>query len=118
MSDSQAIAAEMRQLVTSLQEEICSGLEALDGTGRFGRDAWERPGGGGGLARVLEGGALLEKAGVNVSDVRGELPERFAARLPGKVREFVAVGISIVLHPRSPMVPTTHANLRFIVQGD
>jgi coproporphyrinogen III oxidase len=100
------------------QEAICAALEALDGGARFGRDAWERPGGGGGLTRVLEGGRLLEKAGVNFSDVEGELAEPFAARLPGTGRAFMACGLSIVLHPVSPFVPTTHANVRFIAHGD
>jgi coproporphyrinogen III oxidase len=100
------------------QEALCAALEALDGGARFGRDAWERPGGGGGLTRVLEGGRLLEKAGVNFSDVDGELGEAFAARLPGTGRRFMACGLSIVLHPQSPLVPVTHANVRFIAHGD
>jgi len=104
--------------LASRQESICRALEALDGGAPFGRDAWQRPGGGGGLTRVLEGGRLLEKAGVNFSDVSGELAEPFASRLPGSGRHFAACGLSIVLHPRSPWVPTTHANVRFIAHGD
>ena len=100
------------------QEALCTALEALDGGARFGRDAWERPGGGGGLTRVLEGGRLLEKAGVNFSDVDGQLSEAFAARLPGTGRAFMACGLSIVLHPVSPLVPVTHANVRFIAHGE
>jgi coproporphyrinogen III oxidase len=69
------------------------------------------------VTRVLEGGRLLEKAGVNFSDVAGELPEPFAARLPGDGRAFVACGLSVVLHPASPLVPVTHANVRFIAHG-
>jgi len=103
--------------LSALQEEICAALEALDGTARFGRDAWERPGGGGGLTRVLEGGEVLEKAGVGFSHVHGELSEAFARRLQGEGKAFAAVGLSLVLHPRSPMIPTTHANFRFIRQG-
>jgi coproporphyrinogen III oxidase len=99
------------------QEALCAALEALDGGARFGRDAWVRPGGGGGLTRVLEGGLLLERAGVSFSDVDGELSEAFAARLPGDGRSFVACGLSIVLHPVSPLVPITHANVRFIAHG-
>jgi coproporphyrinogen III oxidase len=100
------------------QEALCAALEALDGVGRFGRDPWERAGGGGNVTRVLEGGRLLEKAGVSFSDVEGELTEPFAARLPGSGRSFMACGLSIVLHPVSPLVPTTHCNVRFVAHGD
>ncbi|HYS83172.1 MAG TPA: oxygen-dependent coproporphyrinogen oxidase [Anaeromyxobacteraceae bacterium] len=103
--------------LAALQEEICATLERLDGVARFGRDAWDRPGGGGGVTRILQDGAVLEKAGVSFSDVYGELPEAFAHRLSGEGRSFAAVGLSLVLHPRSPLVPTSHANVRFIVQG-
>ena len=113
----EAIRADMAAFLSALQSEICGELERLDGTGRFSRDPWERPGGGGGLTRVLEQGDLLEKAGVSFSHVQGELPEAFARRLQGEGRTFAAVGLSLVLHPRSPLVPTTHANFRFIVQG-
>ena len=112
-----AIRADMAAFLSALQSEICGELERLDGTGRFSRDPWDRPGGGGGLTRVLEQGDLLEKAGVSFSHVQGELPEAFARRLQGEGRTFAAVGLSLVLHPRSPLVPTTHANFRFIVQG-
>ncbi|HET9594972.1 MAG TPA: oxygen-dependent coproporphyrinogen oxidase [Anaeromyxobacteraceae bacterium] len=112
-----AIRGELAAFLEALQDEICGALEALDGSARFGRDAWQRPGGGGGVTRVLQDGAVLEKAGVGFSHVSGELPEAFARRLQGEGREFAAVGLSLVLHPRSPMVPTTHANYRFIRQG-
>jgi coproporphyrinogen III oxidase len=101
-----------------LQSDICRRLETIDGTASFGSDAWDRPGGGGGVARVLEGGAVFEKAGVNWSRVDGELPEDMAAHMPGTGRTFQASGISLVIHPRSPMVPTTHANFRMIEKGD
>ena len=104
-------------VLATLQEELCAALEALDGGASFGRDAWERPGGGGGVTRVLQDGPVLEKAGVAFSHVHGQLPEQFARRLRGEGREFAAVGLSLVLHPRSPLVPTTHANFRFIVHG-
>src|SRR5690606_22606956 len=81
-------------------------------------DEWTREGGGGGLSRVIAGGAVFEKGGVNWSSVEGELPEAFAAQLPGDGRRFRATGVSLVLHPRSPQVPTTHANVRFIEKGD
>jgi coproporphyrinogen III oxidase len=112
-----ALRQELAAFLAGLQEEICAALERLDGSARFGRDAWERPGGGGGLTRVLEGGQVLEKAGVGFSNVHGELAEAFAHRLQGEGRAFAAVGLSLVLHPRSPMIPTTHANFRFIRQG-
>jgi coproporphyrinogen III oxidase len=99
------------------QEEICAALERLDGSAAFGRDPWTRAGGGGGITRVLENGSVLEKAGVNLSQVGGDLSEAFAARLPGEGRSFLACGLSLVLHPRSPLVPTVHANVRFIAHG-
>src|SRR5579884_146662 len=102
----------------SLQDRICAALEALDGPGRFREDHWQRPGGGGGRTCVLEGGAVFEKAGVNFSDVHGEFSEEFARQVPGEGRQFTAAGISLVLHPRSPMVPTVHANFRFLTRGD
>ncbi|RMH38417.1 MAG: oxygen-dependent coproporphyrinogen oxidase [Deltaproteobacteria bacterium] len=101
-----------------LQGDICEALERLDGRGRFSSDAWQRPGGGGGVSRVLVDGDVFEKAGVNWSDVSGELPDELAAQLPGQDRAFRASGVSLVLHPRSPMVPTTHANFRCIQKGD
>jgi len=101
-----------------LQTDICTALAELDGGKDFGADAWQRPGGGGGVARVLEGGVLFEKAGVNWSNVDGELPAELADHMPGKGRTFRASGVSLVLHPRSPMVPTTHANFRCIEKGD
>jgi coproporphyrinogen III oxidase len=101
-----------------LQTDICRTLAELDGGKDFGADAWQRPGGGGGVARVLEGGAVFEKAGVNWSNVDGELPPELADHMPGSGRSFRASGVSLVLHPRSPMVPTTHANFRCIAKGD
>jgi len=109
---------EMERLVGGLQEEISAALERADGAARFGSDSWERPGGGGGLTRVLADGALLEKAGVNVSRVHGALSPEMARKLPGDGPTFAAVGLSIVLHPRSPMVPTAHANVRLLVRGE
>src|SRR5438309_2824073 len=89
-----------------LQDRICAGLEDLDGPGRFREDRWDRPGGGGGQTRVLTDGGRFEKAGVNFSEVFGEMSEEFAQQVPGAGREFYASGVSLVLHPRSPMVPT------------
>ncbi len=111
------IHAELSATAASLQAETCTALERADGRARFSIDAWERPGGGGGVARVLQDGAVLEKAGVNFSDVRGELPATLAARLPGDGQSFLATGLSVVVHPRSPMMPTGHANVRFLARG-
>jgi coproporphyrinogen III oxidase len=103
---------------SELQSELCHALADLDASSTFSTDAWQRPGGGGGVARVLEGGALFEKAGVNWSNVDGELPEDVAEHMPGQGRTFRACGVSLVLHPRSPMAPTTHANFRCLTKGD
>ena len=94
-----------------LQDRIVAALERLDG-GRFREDTWDRPGGGGGRSRVLAEGNLFEKAGVNFSDVHGTLRPDMAASLPGQGADFRATGISLVLHPRNPHVPTVHANFR------
>ena len=106
----------MAEHVELLQASICAGLEREDGA-RFREDVWERPGGGGGRTRVLEGGRVFEKGAVNVSIVWGELEEAFAARLQGEGRRFFAAGLSLILHPLNPHVPTVHANWRFIQQG-
>lgn len=100
-----------------LQDRIVSALERLDGT-KFIEDTWTRPGGGGGRSRVLSEGGLFEKAGVNYSDVFGELGNEMSSSLPGSGKTFRAVGISLVLHPRSPHLPTVHANFRRIERGD
>ncbi|CAN5200073.1 oxygen-dependent coproporphyrinogen oxidase [soil metagenome] len=101
-----------------LQSEICTALADADGGREFGADAWQRPGGGGGVARVLEHGVVFEKGGVNWSNVDGELPPELSAHMPGSGSTFRAAGMSLVLHPNSPMVPTTHANFRCIEKGD
>jgi coproporphyrinogen III oxidase len=101
----------------SLQDRICQALEDLDGSAKFREDLWQRPGGGGGRTRILAGGAVFEKGGVNFSDVHGEMSEEFARQVPGEGRSFTACGISLVLHPASPMVPTVHANFRFLTKG-
>jgi coproporphyrinogen III oxidase len=100
-----------------LQDRICAGLEKLDGS-KFREDTWDRPGGGGGRSRVLVDGGVFEKAGVNFSLVHGMMSPEFAAQVPGEGREFVASGVSLVLHPRNPMAPTVHANFRFLSKGD
>ena len=107
----------MQAFVEGLQEDICRAVEAEDGKARFKEDVWERPGGGGGRTRVLEEGLTFEKGGVNVSSVWGALDEAFAQKLGGDGKEFFAVGVSLILHPQSPLVPTVHANFRFIQHG-
>lgn len=107
----EAVQAAMREL----QDRICAGLEDLDGSGTFREDAWEREGGGGGRTRVLEEGGLIERGGVNFSAVHGgSLPESASARRPELAgKAFSATGLSLVLHPRNPYVPTVHMNVRF-----
>ncbi len=115
--DHEALKDTMQRGILALQDRICAALEAVDGEATFREDAWQRPGGGGGRTRVLGDGRIFEKAGVNTSVVHGELEEAFAKRLQGDGRTFWAGGLSLVIHPRSPLVPTVHANFRFIHQG-
>ncbi len=103
----------VRQWLQELQDQICTSLSRVDGH-PFQEDLWDRPGGGGGRTRILKEGEVFEKAGVNFSAVYGELPEEFAKTLPGAGTSFQATGVSLVLHPRSPLIPTVHANFRFL----
>ena len=113
------MSAKVLEYFTGLQASIVSALEALDGKA-FAADAWKRPEGGGGVSRVLEGGNLFERGGVNLSHVQGrELPPSATASRPqlaGKPWE--AMGVSLVLHPRNPYCPTVHLNVRFFSAGD
>ncbi|MBA0645318.1 hypothetical protein Goklo_013435 [Gossypium klotzschianum] len=107
-------------MILEAQESVCAALEAVDGAGKFKEDAWTRPGGGGGISRVLQDGAVFEKAGVNISVVYGVMPpEAYRAakaaaddQKPGPV-PFFAAGISSVLHPKNPFAPTLHFNYRY-----
>ncbi len=110
--------ARARELFEERQSAVCDELARLDGAASFTLDRWERPGGGGGLTAVLSQGALFEQAGVNTSTVWGELDEAALRKLGGQARDFFATGISLVLHPRSPMVPTVHANFRFLARAE
>lgn len=108
-----------------VQAHICSALEKADGSGLFRSDEWSRTDakgaqGGGGLTRILAEGSVFEKAGVNFSCVHGTMPANFAAKLGAESEDvpFFATGVSLVIHPRSPMVPTTHANYRYLELGD
>ncbi|OED45223.1 coproporphyrinogen III oxidase [Endozoicomonas sp. (ex Bugula neritina AB1)] len=107
----------VKKYLLSLQNHICSALEAEESGAVFKEENWEYHGGGGGRARVLESGKLLEKAGVNFSHVRGDkLPPSATARRPElEGRSFQAMGVSLVIHPDNPFVPTSHANVRLLV---
>jgi coproporphyrinogen III oxidase len=109
-------AALVRAYLTELQAAIVDRLGALDGHA-FRRDSWQRPAGGGGLSCLIEDGALFERAGVNFSHVTGlALPPSASASRPELAgRAFEAMGVSLVLHPRNPYVPTVHMNVRFFV---
>ncbi len=99
--------------IEALQNTISNALETEDGKGIFEEDLWERPGGGGGRTRIMENGAVFEKAGVNTSAVHGELPDSLKNYFNVKEGDFFACGLSLVIHPRNPMVPTVHANWRY-----
>ena len=107
----------VKACLLQLQDDICAALEEEDGQSLFREDAWEREQGGGGRTRVLENGATIEKAGVNFSHVLGkQLPPSASARRPQLAgRGFEAMGVSLIVHPHNPYVPTSHANLRFFV---
>ena len=104
----------VRDYLTGLQERICAEVETLDGNARFVEDAWRREEGGGGRTRILRDGNVFEQAGVGFSDVAGTSlpPSASAARPELAGASWRAVGVSLVLHPRNPYVPTTHANVR------
>ncbi|MGC6421595.1 MAG: oxygen-dependent coproporphyrinogen oxidase [Flavobacteriaceae bacterium] len=104
--------------IVQLQDQITKKLESLDHLGKFKEEKWERPGGGGGQTRVLEGGAVFEKAGVNISAVHGTLPPSMQAYLKVAEATFYACGLSLVIHPKNPMIPTVHANFRYFEMYD
>lgn len=111
--DIQAVKA----YLLDLQERICAELEAEDGGAKFIEDAWQREQGGGGRTRVLSDGAAFEQAGVNFSEVfGGQMPASATAHRPELAgRNFHAMGVSLVIHPHNPYVPTSHANVRFFI---
>ena len=100
-----------------LQEQVCTALAAADGEGKFHEDAWQRPDGGGGRTRILTDGRVFEQAGVNFSHVDGQrLPPSASAQRPELAgRSFQAMGVSLVIHPRNPYIPTSHCNVRFFI---
>ncbi len=110
--------AAMTALCQRVQDEICAALSRLDGKS-FREDVWQREGGGGGRTRVLQDGAVFEKAGVNTAVVHGELPAEAEAAggKAAKDRRFFAAGLSLVLHPHNPFAPTVHANYRYFERG-
>lgn len=106
------------QYICQLQDQITSALEKADGQAVFKQDIWERPEGGGGRTRVIENGAVFEKGGVNISAVHGTLPESMQAYFKVNDVDFFACGLSLVLHPKNPFVPTVHANWRYFEMYD
>ena len=107
------IKKEFTEYIRNLQNEICTALEQIDGIGTFREDEWQRDGGGGGHTRVIEKGEVFEKGGVNISTVHGELPDPIKKHFNVDKGWFWAGGISLVIHPKNPMVPTVHANFRY-----
>jgi coproporphyrinogen III oxidase len=120
-SEPENLSVESSHYFRELQDRICAAIESLEnrggGTGRFREDTWEYKSGGGGISRVMLEGTVFEKAGVNFSRVRGTFSDELAASMPGGGTAFTATGISLVLHPRNPHVPTVHANFRNILKG-
>jgi len=106
------------QYIQQLQDTITSTLEQIDGVAKFQEDLWNRPGGGGGRTRVIENGAVFEKGGVNISAVHGALPETMQKAFNVGDVDFFACGLSLVLHPKNPMIPTVHANWRYFEMYD
>ncbi|WP_422082610.1 oxygen-dependent coproporphyrinogen oxidase [Ulvibacterium sp.] len=104
--------------IQNLQDTITSELEKIDGKSTFREDHWKRPEGGGGRSRVIENGAVFEKGGVNISAVHGELPQSMQNYFGVKDADFFACGLSLVIHPKSPMIPTVHANWRYFEMYD
>jgi len=99
--------------IHKLQDTITSSLEKIDGKATFQEDLWKRPEGGGGRTRVIENGNVFEKGGVNISGVHGKLPDSMQNYFGVEDADFFACGLSLVLHPKNPMVPTVHANWRY-----
>jgi coproporphyrinogen III oxidase len=109
--------ASVKNFLLTLQDDICSGLEALDGKAKFHTDRWDRDDGGSGITRVISDGNVFEKGGVNFSHVHGKaMPASATASRPELAgRAFQAMGVSLVIHPENPFVPTSHANFRLFV---
>jgi coproporphyrinogen III oxidase len=108
----------IKEWFKGLQDRICIAIEIADGTGSFEEDLWERPLGGGGRTRVISQGSVIEKGGVNFSAVHGPTPEKILSALGLDQADFFATGVSIVMHPQSPMVPIIHMNVRYFEMSD
>jgi len=106
------------EYIQNLQDTITAKLEEVDGQAKFQEDIWKRPEGGGGRTRVIENGGVFEKGGVNISGVYGELPKSMQTYFGVADADFFACGLSLVLHPKNPMVPTVHANWRYFEMYD
>ena len=104
--------------IKDLQNQITKGLEKVDGKAQFKEDVWKRSEGGGGRSRILENGFVIEKGGVNISQVHGSLPESMQAYFKVGDVDFFACGLSLVIHPKNPMAPTVHANYRYFEMYD
>lgn len=104
---------EIQTWFKKLQDDICTAIEKTDGNGQFKEDLWARPEGGGGRTRVITDGAIIEKGGVNFSAVHGPTPAKILEALKIHQADFFATGVSIVMHPHSPMVPIIHMNVRY-----
>ncbi len=104
--------------IEDLQDTITSRLEQIDGMAKFREDLWDRKEGGGGRTRVIENGAVFEKGGVNISAVHGSLPPAMQQYFKVGDVDFFACGLSLVLHPKNPMIPTVHANWRYFEMYD
>jgi coproporphyrinogen III oxidase len=104
---------EIAQIYQQMQDHICQKLEIADGKGLFKEDKWDRPEGGGGRTRIFENGHIIEKGGVAFSAVHGPMPEKIQSKLQLEKSNFFATGVSIVIHPKSPMVPIIHMNIRY-----
>ena len=101
-----------------LQDHICGALEKADGKAKFEEDRWQREGGGGGRSRVIQDGSLFEKGGVNFSEVHGKAPDFMKEKHDDAPGTFYATGVSIVIHPLSPMIPIIHLNVRYLELGN
>jgi len=113
-----SIKTNFEKHILNLQDKICLEIENLDGKSRFKEDIWKRSEGGGGKTRIIKNGDVFEKGGVNTSIVFGVMPELMKKRLNTKYDNFYACGISIVLHPTNPNIPTIHANWRYFEMYD
>ena len=104
---------EIAEIYQQIQDYICEGISKADGKGYFEEDKWDRTEGGGGRTRIFRNGAILEKAGIAFSAVHGPTPKKILEKLGLTVADFFATGVSIVIHPKSPMVPIIHMNIRY-----